>query len=212
MKQWFAPGLTEEELKKEYRKLAREYHPDMHVGQADHDDYEEYFKEISSQYAAYFVKLSTAEAPGVDDIQEATLRRTNIARAIVEEVYPRTDIGWSVGAYEVFMEFHRSTPLQKMVHIVQLVKESMGAKCPVICEFYRDGAKKRRTLTLIGNAALVDCELADVPLSGYKVVSAGRRYKVMEQGRWQMVEDTKTQMRYAMRKTPKLNLKELLGI
>ena len=39
-----------DEIKKAYRKLARKYHPDTTVGDADRDKAEERFKEISEAY------------------------------------------------------------------------------------------------------------------------------------------------------------------
>ena len=44
-------NANEEELKKAYRRLARQHHPDTHSGEKEKKDAEEKFKEINEAYA-----------------------------------------------------------------------------------------------------------------------------------------------------------------
>lgn len=62
MAAWFKDGLNEEELKKEYRRLAKKYHPDI-----NHDpDAEEKMKEINEQFDLYYSNQRVREYVWVD--------------------------------------------------------------------------------------------------------------------------------------------------
>lgn len=60
--QWFRDDLTHEELKKEYRRLAKQYHPDI----CKDPDAEEKMKEINHQFDQYFTNQMTREFSWVD--------------------------------------------------------------------------------------------------------------------------------------------------
>lgn len=60
--QWFRDDLDSEELKKEYRRLAKQYHPDV----CKDPDAEEKMKEINHQFDQYFTNQMTREFSWVD--------------------------------------------------------------------------------------------------------------------------------------------------
>ena len=45
-----SPGATDEEIKKAYRKLSRQYHPDANVNSPHPEIAEEKFKEVQQAY------------------------------------------------------------------------------------------------------------------------------------------------------------------
>lgn len=65
---WFKSGLTKEELNKEYKRLAKQYHPDM-AAQSGKDT-TEIMKEINSEYDDYFMNIS-AKASGFNSWADA---------------------------------------------------------------------------------------------------------------------------------------------
>lgn len=54
---WFKPGLDREQLKKEYRSLAKKYHPDL----SKDPNAEEKMKEINEQFDDYFTRQAEFE-------------------------------------------------------------------------------------------------------------------------------------------------------
>lgn len=59
---WFKDDLNEDELKKEYRRLAKKYHPDL----CKDPDAEEKMKEINEQFDNYYVNQRIREFSWVD--------------------------------------------------------------------------------------------------------------------------------------------------
>lgn len=74
---WFKDNLTEEELKKEYWKLAKKYHPDVNKS----PDADEIMKEINDQFDKYWVNQKVREFEWMDTQKAAQASRK--ARATV---------------------------------------------------------------------------------------------------------------------------------
>lgn len=66
--QWFKDDLTSEELKKEYRRLAKQFHPDV----CKDPDAEEKMKEINHQFDDYFTNQMIRQYSWVDTAKART--------------------------------------------------------------------------------------------------------------------------------------------
>lgn len=55
---YFKEGLTKDELKKAYRQLVKEYHPDLHHG--EEDKYNEIMKELNDEYDKYYTSVNSS--------------------------------------------------------------------------------------------------------------------------------------------------------
>lgn len=82
--QYFKDDLNEEELKKEYRKLAKEYHPDVNKN----PNANEIMAEINRQFDEYFTNQALREYSWVDTMRQK--REANKVRATLL-VYLRRD-------------------------------------------------------------------------------------------------------------------------
>lgn len=74
---WFRPGLSREELRKEYRNLAKKYHPDV----SKEAGAEEKMKEINEQFDDYFTRQAEFEYGWAT--QAATREKAQQVRATV---------------------------------------------------------------------------------------------------------------------------------
>ena len=65
MKYWeYRPGATDEEIKKAYRKLSRQYHPDANVNSPHPEIAEEKFKEVQQAYTQIMKEKQQGYAGG----------------------------------------------------------------------------------------------------------------------------------------------------
>lgn len=63
---WFKDGLNEDQLKKEYRRLAKEHHPDLCQDPSARAEAEEAMKEINHQFDEYFTNQRVREFSWMD--------------------------------------------------------------------------------------------------------------------------------------------------
>lgn len=59
-----SPGATDEEIKKAYRKLSRQYHPDANVNSPHPEIAEEKFKEVQQAYTQIMKEKQQGYAGG----------------------------------------------------------------------------------------------------------------------------------------------------
>lgn len=212
---WFKPGLTEEELKKEYKKLAREHHPDVNP---DNPDAEENFKEIATEYASYFTEILGANCiNNIMDKQAVRHARMNIAEQIIRELYPRLDITMVTGIMMPKAEFNSpTTSITRIMTCLEIICETCGENTagvtitrkdvskPIIGTYYHNS----RTYVVNGDLKAVTDNADDMT-----VVSAGRRYMHSAGKKVEQIVDIRNDILYMCRKTRSYSLKkDILGI
>ena len=69
---WFSKGLSKNELTKEYRTLAKQYHPDLNL---NNPAAAEIMKEINAEYDEYFTSIRKADLRYTPDIYESFFRK-----------------------------------------------------------------------------------------------------------------------------------------
>lgn len=86
--EWFKPGLNAEQLKKEYRKLCRQYHPDV----CKEPDAEEKMKEINFQFDEYYTHQARAEFSWAS-AERAARQARKVRIAILVRMYWDKELG-----------------------------------------------------------------------------------------------------------------------
>lgn len=86
--EWFRPGLDRDELKKEYRKLCKQYHPDL----SKDPNATEYMKEINYQFDQYYVHQSKEEYSWAHE-ERAARESRRVRMAILVRLYWNEDAG-----------------------------------------------------------------------------------------------------------------------
>lgn len=206
---WFEPGLDENGLKKAYRALARQHHPDNYM--QDGEDAilkaEQVMKEINEEYATYFTQQVKTRATYLA-AQDRIYNELEIARQIQRDLYPKTLVNYVAFFEDALLEFLQNTPMRKMLEIIDIARKSVS--CPLYAAFTRSVRKKEFRLRYPAGTGCVyiDTEESDVFGLDWKEVKTGRRYKVYKAPRFDMVHDVKTDTRYFMRHSNKVDLLE----
>lgn len=209
---WFEPGLNEDELKKQYRRLAREYHPDNHMGEGEDAvlEFEAKMKEINEEYADYFTKTVTVSARAAHMAkQDKIFNDLEVARQIQRDLYPQTKVNYVAYFEHALIEFLQNTPMHKMLEIVDIAKRSVF--CPIIISFSRPNVRKKAfEMRYVPGSGCAYIDTTDVAVLGleWKEVKKGRRYTTYKAPRFVMVHDVKKDIRYYMRQSSKVDLLE----
>lgn len=204
---WFPNDCSEEEAKKIYRRLARQWHPDMNLG--NQEEAEENFKAILNEYALIQKGYAKQEVQDIDSMEAANEKVAQRVKEMIEEVYPRTAIEYVFWYDSVEVVFLNNTPLRKMCNILDML-DTFKDLTKFTITFKRDSAKKARTLRKKGTIYLIDLE--DVPpVSGeeWKVIKDGTKYKYQQTRTVQAILNKKGAGLYLMKRSPKLSLWEL---
>lgn len=213
---WFSEGLSKEEIKKRYKDLARQWHPDMHTGKDTYEEAEENFKEITDEYTQA-VKAIVAVEENWFDVDAATDKLYNrlvLAEQLVKEIYPRSRVSYVAFVLTPTIEFiDDNIPMNKMMHIVTIVQSVLDTTRLAV-EFHRPCRKKKFTCIwdTVRRWLYIECEPDEVP-NEWVVAPNARRYMYSVCLRWEKVFDTKSNIHYVKRKSPKADLrKDLLGL
>lgn len=207
--EWFEPGLTLEEAKKKYRALARQWHPDMHVGMPDHEECEEKFKEINDQYARLVKGEVAAQEQWFDEegMTDELYSRLKLVEQLVTEMFPRIRITYWAYLITPTLEFlDDDVPMYKVMRVVEVAQEILG-KAQLVIELHRPCRKKvfRCLWDRLSRTLLVDCESQP---ANWVPKGSGRRYKEFECLRVERVLDTKDNISYVKTKSPKLDFRK----
>lgn len=210
---WFSNITTEDEAKKHYRQLARQWHPDAHIGQADYDEAEEKFKEISAEYADLIKGINSYSPPDFDEagLQQKMVAAMNMVKNVIDELYPRTKVTYVAWVFYGFMEFG-TTPLRRVMDCLDIGRRFLPDDA-VYCTFQPKVRKRVAEVRYYQGAYYVDGkpEEFDRKLNVMPIYD-GRRYKILKSAQWERIEDLKTCTIVYLRKSPKLHLKELYGL
>lgn len=210
---WFNT-TNPEEAKKEYRKLARKYHPDLHVGAPDYEECEEVFKEIASEYAAIVSGRVNAPAEFDEDFyQSKNVDALMKLHEVITELYPRLKVNYVAWVLNSFIEFD-TPPIRKICHCLELAIQFIPYK-QVYATFIPKNRKKRAEVWYdpTKKAFYIDCKPEDVnELLPPTITYPGRRYTVYQSAKWQKLEDDKTGTRYFLKRSPKLKIEEMFGL
>lgn len=204
---YLSETMSLEEAKKVYRRLAKTLHPD--VG-GDEDE----FKILSAEYTA--IERRAAEPQftlmDIEDVLRVAESRVNVIVGALQELYPRTPVQLHYSPMAIDAVFTNTTPLSKMVHIESIINDF---KYPfsVTCKFKRGESSKRYDFFTKDGHTYINMARGEVPnLSDAKSIYEGRRYRIVQNRRYTQCVDSKTSHTYTMRRTPKFNLKELMGL
>lgn len=199
---WFPDGITEEQAKPIYRKLARTYHPDRYG-----PDGEDIMKEINGEYASIVKQEAVSVSAKFNSLQERCIHLATLAKNTIDEIYPKTSITYGVWLQELTLVFGNKTPMKKMLGICKLIDElDMGFT--LVVQFERGEGKKPHTITRSGVEVLIDSPKVATDL---KPVSDGTRWSYMRGRTVEMVVDKKEGTIYRMKRNKSFTLKELLG-
>lgn len=204
---WFESGLSVEELKRVYRKLSREYHPDMHAT----DDEEEQarceacFKEINEEYAHYYTNILLPRDQYLAK-QDRIFKQLEIARQLQREIYPKTVVSYIAYFEHALIEFTQNTPMKKMLEIIDLAQQSVTF--PIKVSFTRPVRKKPFEMLYNGDV-YIDTDMESTQTLQWKEVpTTYRRYKLYHAPKFDCVHDTKLDINYYMRHSNKVDLLE----
>lgn len=208
---WFKNTTDQDAIKKEYRQLARRYHPDV----STEENAEECFKEIVEEYTRLQQKVTHYETLTFDEVasQQKIIDAMAAIKEIIDEVYPRLKVDYVAWVLYGFMEFGQA-PIRKVCHCLEIAQKFMPSNA-IYCTFTPKTRKKaaevrydpgRRAFFIDGAPESFDTYL-DAECT-YK----GRRYLVHTNKVWQRLEDTKEQKDYYLRRSPKIKIEELFGL
>ena len=203
---YFPADISLEEAKRIYRRLAKTMHPD--VG-GDAED----FVVLASEYGEILAKQTAVTIPSYDDII-ATLRlKIRAVVSFLNEVYPRTSISIEYSPLEVEVYINTNTPLPKMLHIEELIR-SFELNTRTVLYFRRGGSVRWYSLEYVGDSTY-HCNIQQgeaTDCSGMTPCYEGRRYFISQNKKYALGVDAKTNTRIIMKRTPKFNLQELMGL
>ena len=200
---FFPDNITAEDAKKLYHKLARVYHPD---GGGD----EETFKILNDEYQQISKGHIAEKLIMVDDLMERARVLADACLDVISEMYPRTKIAFDYSAIYIEIIFYGNVPLEKMVKVL----DTCQALAPLFKfqgAFERGGAKKIRKFVRNSMWILVDWGNKPLPdMTGLTKVKDGPRWLHLQSRTVQIARDKKSNTLYAMTRSPKLSLWELL--
>lgn len=207
--QWFKPGLTLEQAKKQYRALARQWHPDTHVGMPDQAECEEKFKEINEQYARIVKGEVAVQEQWQDEegMTEELYSRLKVVQQLVEEMFPRLRVTYWAYLITPTLEFlDDDVPMYKVMQVVETAQEILG-KAHIVVQLHRPCRKKvfQCEWDYLSRTLLIDCQSQP---ANWVPKGNGRRYKEYECLRVERIHDTKYDISYVKTKSPKLDFRK----
>lgn len=197
--------MSQEEARKAYRKFAKTLHPDVGGNEQE-------FQILANEYAAISRRGMQDVAESYESIMQRTEKVIQLLLNTLYELYPRTPVHISYSAISAELEVPDNTPLQKMVHIAQIAQD-VPLKWRVTVFFGMPGVKRKYTLRIVRDTVYINVGMNDTPnVTDGKVIHKGSRYCIEQGTQYEFCKDQKTGLRYYLRRTPKLKLKELLRL
>lgn len=207
---WFSNINTEAEAKERYKQLARQWHPDAHIGKDTYDEAEANFKELSAEYADLKIQLASYVTPNFDEagLQQKMVAAMNLVKDVIDDLYPRIHITYVAWVFYGFMEF-TNTPIRRVIDCLDIGRRFLPDDA-IYCTFQPKSRKKVAEVCYSLGAYYIDGkpEEFDTSLTATPIYN-GRRYTILKSTQWERLEDNKTGNIYYLRKSPKLHLKEL---
>lgn len=208
---WFSTTFSVDALKKEYRALARKYHPDVSTD----PEAEEKFKEIAAEYTRRIKGSIHYVVPNFDEFgaQQKIAKAMTAIKDILDELYPRTYIDYVAWVFWGCLEF-KQTPVQKVCHTLTIAHEFLP--CDAVYATFIPKTRKKVAEVWYDATSLtyfIDGKPADFETSlPATQIRNGSRYKVYQSGKWQKLYDEATGLTYYLKRSPKLDVEELFGI
>lgn len=202
---YLSETMTAAEAKKAYRALAKQLHP-------DHGGDEEEFKILADEYSEIEKRVSADTIASIDDMMEATGAMVTVIANTLAELYPRTRVVLNYTTAAIDAEITGNVPMHRMLHIEQVIR-SFRYPLNVTLYFKRDPIKKWISLRTSDDITFINVEPGiTVTMESVVPLYSGKRYAVYRTQRFERCVDKRTGHQYYMRRLPKLQLKELLGI
>lgn len=202
---YFSMSMTLEEAKSTYRSLAKDMHPDVGGD-------EEEFKILANEYAEYQREIFQPPISSIDDMMVAAGIMVDLIVKTLVELYPRTKVILNYAPASIDVEVPGNVPLRKMLHIESIIN-SFQYPFQVTLFFRRNESKKWFSMWTKGNVTYINMqqdEIAD--MSDAKTTYTGTRYVLDRNRRYESCVDKKEHHTYYLHRTPKFDLKELLGV
>ncbi len=202
---YFSAGMTRAEVRRTYHYHAKTMHPDVGGD-------EEAFKEMTDEYARLMRQFASTTTETAQSMMDAVHKRASLILEVLRDAYPRTVFTVSYTYDSVTVTFDNNTPFGKMMDIERIAKE-LDSIDRLIILFKRGDSKKRYTFSTLGSEVYINMSESIRPdMSTATMLHRGPRYTVLWTRTHDCAIDAKENRTYCMRRTPKFELKELLGI
>lgn len=202
---YFSVGMTEAEVRRTFRYHAKTMHPDIGGD-------EETFKEMMGEYVQLMRQFSSTAPVTAQSMMEVVHKRASLILEVLRDAYPRTVFTVSYAYNSVTITFDNNTPFTKMMDM-ECIAKALDPTDKIIMLFKRGESRKYYTFSTLGSEVYINMVEAIRPdMSTATMLHQGPRYTLIRTRAYDCAIDAKENRTYCMRRTPKFELKELLGI